>query len=84
MKKGHNLTAGGLLVAMGIVYGDIGTSPLYVLKAIVGEKVISEQLVLGSFSLIFWTITLLTTVKYIWLALKPTIGAKVEYLHYLP
>ncbi len=70
MKTGHNLTVGGLLVALGIVYGDIGTSPLYVLKAIVGDKVISEDLVLGSFSMIFWTITLLTTIKYIWLALN--------------
>ncbi len=70
MKNGHSLTAGGLLVALGIVYGDIGTSPLYVLKAIVGDQIITADLALGSFSAIFWTITLLTTIKYIWLALQ--------------
>ncbi len=59
-----------MLVALGIIYGDIGTSPLYVLKAIVGEKQIDEVLVLGGVSCVFWTLVIQTTVKYIWLTLK--------------
>lgn len=66
----NRITIASLLVALGIIYGDIGTSPLYVLKAIVGEKEISEVLVLGGVSCIFWTLVLQTTVKYIWLTLK--------------
>lgn len=70
----HKLTAAGLLVAMGVVYGDIGTSPLYVMKAIVGENGglgnVSENFVLGSVSLIFWTLTILTTIKYVMIALN--------------
>jgi KUP system potassium uptake protein len=58
-----------LLVALGIIYGDIGTSPLYVLRAIVGDRAISEELVLGGVSCIFWTLTLQTTLKYILLTL---------------
>jgi KUP system potassium uptake protein len=64
------VTAATLLVALGIIYGDIGTSPLYVLKAIVGEKAISEALVFGGVSCVFWTLVLQTTVKYVWLTLK--------------
>lgn len=59
-----------LLVALGIIYGDIGTSPLYVLKAIVGERTINEPLVYGGISCVFWTLVFQTTVKYIWLTLK--------------
>lgn len=59
-----------LLIALGIVYGDISTSPLYTLKAIIGNKVIDEIFVLGGISCIFWTLTLQTSVKYIWLTLK--------------
>jgi len=66
----NRITMASLLVALGIIYGDIGTSPLYVLKAIVGDKEISEVLVLGGVSCIFWTLVLQTTVKYIWLTLK--------------
>ncbi len=66
----RKLTAAGMLVALGIIYGDIGTSPLYVMGAIVGERKIDEVLVLGGLSLVFWTLTLLTTVKYIVLTLK--------------
>jgi len=58
-----------LLVALGIIYGDIGTSPLYVLKAIVGERPITEILVLGGVSCIFWTLVLQTTLKYVVLTL---------------
>ncbi len=63
------VTAATLLVALGIIYGDIGTSPLYVLKAIVGERDISEILVLGGVSCIFWTLLFQTTLKYIILTL---------------
>ncbi|WP_276371824.1 KUP/HAK/KT family potassium transporter [Chryseolinea sp. H1M3-3] len=61
----NRITIASLLVALGIIYGDIGTSPLYVLKAIVGEREITETLVLGGVSCIFWTLVLQTTVKYI-------------------
>jgi KUP system potassium uptake protein len=64
------ITAASLLVALGIIYGDIGTSPLYVFKAIIGEKIISTELVYGGISCIFWTLVLQTTIKYIWLTLK--------------
>jgi len=60
----------GLLVTLGIIYGDIGTSPLYVMKAIVGDRIISEELILGGMSCIFWTLTLQTTIKYIILTLR--------------
>jgi KUP system potassium uptake protein len=64
------VTIASLLVALGIIYGDIGTSPLYVLNAIVGEKKISEDLIFGGVSCIFWTLVFQTTIKYIWLTLK--------------
>jgi KUP system potassium uptake protein len=67
----HPLTAAGMLVTLGIVFGDIGTSPLYVFKAIVGEEApINEQVVLGGLSCIIWTLTLVTTFKYMFLALQ--------------
>ncbi len=64
------LTAAGLLVTLGIIYGDIGTSPLYVMKAIVGTKLITDDLIIGGVSCVFWTLTLLTTIKYVTLVLK--------------
>ncbi len=64
------VTAASLLVALGIIYGDIGTSPLYVLKAVIGNKPIDEILVFGGVSCIFWTLVFQTTIKYIWLTLK--------------
>jgi len=64
------ITFASLLVALGIIYGDIGTSPLYVLKAIVGTREINETLVLGGVSCIFWTLFFQTSIKYIWLTLK--------------
>lgn len=69
-KISNKVTFASLLVTLGIIYGDIGTSPLYVLKALVGNKTLSEQLVLGGISCIFWTLFLQTTVKYIWITLK--------------
>lgn len=68
------LSMAGLLITMGIVYGDIGTSPLYVMKSIMegngGLATMNEEMVLGSISLVFWTITLLTTIKYVCIALN--------------
>lgn len=70
MKHIDKITAGSLLVALGIIYGDIGTSPLYTFKAIIGGRTISESIVLGGISCIFWTLVIQTTVKYVWLTLK--------------
>lgn len=74
MLDGHSkvskLTLGGLLIALGIIYGDIGTSPLYVFKAIVHDKIVTEELILGGLSCIFWTITMQTTVKYVIIVLR--------------
>ena len=71
MSTTHNkVSVAGLLIALGIIYGDIGTSPLYVLNAIMNGKVISEELVVGSLSLIIWTLTLQTTIKYVILTLQ--------------
>jgi KUP system potassium uptake protein len=66
----NKITLGGLIVTLGIIYGDIGTSPLYVLKEIVGEAPINADLVLGGISAIFWTLTLQTTIKYVILTLQ--------------
>ncbi len=69
---GHvsKVTAAGLLVTLGIIYGDIGTSPLYVMSAIIGKGVITRDVVMGGISCIFWTLTLQTTIKYVILTLK--------------
>ena len=64
------LSAAGLLITLGIIYGDIGTSPLYVMKAIIGESIISKDLILGGLSCIFWTLTLQTTLKYVIITLS--------------
>ena len=66
----HALSAAGVLISLGIIYGDIGTSPLYVFKAIIGEHIISEELVLGGLSCVFWTLTMVTSIKYVYLALN--------------
>lgn len=66
----HKVTFAGLLVTLGIIYGDIGTSPLYVMRAIVNNQPIDRQVVLGGLSCIFWTLTLQTTLKYIVLTLR--------------
>jgi KUP system potassium uptake protein len=64
------LSSAGVLISLGIIYGDIGTSPLYVFKAIVGEHTITKELIYGGLSCVFWTLTLITTIKYIYLALN--------------
>lgn len=69
-KHAPPFSTGGVLVSLGIIYGDIGTSPLYVLTAIVGEREISRELVFGGLSCVFWTLLLITTIKYIYLALN--------------
>jgi len=66
----QKLTVAGLLISLGIIYGDIGTSPLYVFKAIVGTQHISETLILGGVSCIVWTLTLQTTLKYVVITLR--------------
>ncbi len=66
------LSIAGVIITMGIVYGDIGTSPLYVMKAIVGSVsgVPTVDFVLGAISCIIWTLTLQTTVKYVLITLR--------------
>lgn len=71
MKQPANkVTAAGLLIALGIIYGDIGTSPLYVFNAIIGDRMVNEELILGTLSCIIWTLTLQTTIKYVVLVLR--------------
>ena len=64
------VTAAGLLIALGIIYGDIGTSPLYVFNAIISGRIVNEDLILGTLSCIIWTLTLQTTIKYVILILR--------------
>ncbi|HEX8561475.1 MAG TPA: KUP/HAK/KT family potassium transporter [Flavobacterium sp.] len=64
------LSFGGLLITLGIIYGDIGTSPLYVMKAIIGLEPIVADIALGGVSCIFWTLTLQTTIKYVYITLN--------------
>jgi len=70
VKNLNQLSVAGLLISLGIVYGDIGTSPLYVFKAIIAGRIISTELILGSLSCIFWTLTLQTTLKYVLITLR--------------
>ena len=70
MSSQNKVSFAGLLIALGIIYGDIGTSPLYVLNAITSGKTITKELVIGSLSLIIWTLTLQTTIKYVILTLN--------------
>jgi KUP system potassium uptake protein len=74
-KSSHTAISGaGLLIALGIIYGDIGTSPLYVMSSILksGREPgrIDEMLVLGGISCVIWTLTLQTTIKYVLLTLN--------------
>jgi KUP system potassium uptake protein len=66
-----NLSTAGLLVALGIIYGDIGTSPLYTFQTILTEGGDANRLlVLGAISCVFWTLTLQTTFKYVLITLS--------------
>ena len=64
------LSAAGVLISLGIIFGDIGTSPIYTFRFIVGEHVITKDLIFGGLSCVFWTLTLITTVKYVYFALS--------------
>lgn len=68
------LTLAGVLITLGVVYGDIGTSPLYVMRSVIhnngGLQSVSEDFILGTLSLVFWTLTILTTIKYVLITLK--------------
>ncbi|WP_313076111.1 KUP/HAK/KT family potassium transporter [Lacrimispora sp.] len=68
------LSLGGILVTLGVVYGDIGTSPLYVMKSVLygngGIQHASENFILGTLSLVFWTLTILTSIKYVCITLR--------------
>ena len=66
----QKISFAGLLVTLGIIYGDIGTSPLYVFRSIIGERQITETLVYGGISCVIWTLTLQTTFKYVFLTLQ--------------
>ncbi|MGX7031486.1 KUP/HAK/KT family potassium transporter [Vagococcus zengguangii] len=74
MHQTKKVTIASLLVAMGVVYGDIGTSPLYVMKAILsgngGLNSMNDEFIIGAISLVIWTVTLMTTVKYVLIALR--------------
>jgi len=69
-KNLNKATLAGIVIALGIIYGDIGTSPLYVFNEICNGKRVSELLIIGGLSCIIWTLTLQTTVKYVILTLK--------------
>lgn len=69
-KNLSKLSGAGLLISLGIIYGDIGTSPLYVFKAIVGDRIITQDLIFGGISCIFWTLSLQTTLKYVLITLQ--------------
>ncbi|MCC6290198.1 MAG: KUP/HAK/KT family potassium transporter [Chitinophagaceae bacterium] len=69
-KHTNKATLAGLVIALGIIYGDIGTSPLYVFSEIIAGRSITEDLIVGSLSCIIWTITLQTTIKYVVLVLR--------------
>ena len=66
----NKLSTAGFLISIGIVFGDIGTSPLYTYQAIIGSQTITELLALGGVSAIFWTLTFQTTVKYVFITLR--------------
>ena len=66
----NKVSAAGVLIALGIIYGDIGTSPLYVFSSIINGRVIDDLLILGGLSCIIWTLTLQTTFKYVILTLQ--------------
>jgi KUP system potassium uptake protein len=70
ISRTQSLSVTGVLVSLGIIYGDIGTSPIYTLRFIVGSNLVTEDLILGGLSLVFWTLTLITSIKYVYLALS--------------
>lgn len=73
-KQKKSISVAGLLVTLGVVYGDIGTSPLYVMKALIegngGLASVTNEFIYGALSLVIWTLTLLTSIKYVLIALR--------------
>jgi len=69
-KNLNKVSSVGLIIALGIIYGDIGTSPLYVFNAIISNKVITEELIIGTLSCIIWTLILQISLKYVILVLR--------------
>lgn len=80
----NRVTAAGLIIALGIIYGDIGTSPLYVFNSIIGDRVVSEELIAGTLSCIIWTLTIQTTIKYVILVLRADNRGKAAHLLCMP
>ena len=84
--KKRVVTPAMLLVTIGVVYGDIGTSPMYVLKSIIenngGLQTVNRAFIIGSLSLIIWTVTLITTVKYVVVAMKADNNGEAVFLHF--
>lgn len=78
------LSFAGLLITLGIVYGDIGTSPLYVMGAVASGVPVSELLAVGAVSCVIWTLTLTTTVKYILITLRADNNGRVGYFPCFP
>lgn len=78
----------GFLIALGVVYGDIGTSPLYTMQALVrgqgGIGAVNKEFILGSISLIIWTLTIITTIKYVLIALKADNDHEGGFFPYIP
>ncbi|MBA3665782.1 MAG: KUP/HAK/KT family potassium transporter [Bacteroidetes bacterium] len=66
----NKVTWAGILITLGIIYGDIGTSPLYVMSSIIGKDAIDGNIIRGAVSAVFWTLTLQTTIKYVILTLQ--------------
>jgi hypothetical protein len=88
-KHSHTAISGaGLLIALGIIYGDIGTSPLYVMSSILKSGhtpgLIDEALVLGGISCVIWTLTLQTTIKYVLLTSMPITTARAASSRSMP
>ena len=69
-KNINKLSAAGVLVTLGIIFGDIGTSPIYVMSAVLKGHVLSQEIIYGGMSCVFWTLIIITTVKYVYLALN--------------
>lgn len=70
MSKHSTISKAGLLITLGIIFGDIGTSPLYTFQAIISTGKFNDSLILGGLSCVFWTLTLQTTIKYILVVLS--------------
>lgn len=82
-KRGWRSTAALTYGAIGVVYGDVGTSPLYVFSSTFTEKTPTETDVLGAMSIIFWTITLVLVVKYMLIVLVADDNGEGELKHCL-